>query len=116
MYLDKCTTTSSSGKTYFRVLLRESYRHNGKVKHQTHGNFSKCSPEVIEAIELALKYKDKLPSLLNNNGGYGTRQGKSCGAVLLLYQLAQRLGIIKALGNNRSATLAFWQVFACVID
>jgi transposase len=44
------------------------------------------------------------------------RQGPSCGSVLLLHQLAKRLGIVAALGSDRQGKLALWQVIARVID
>ena len=39
MYLDRSQTTAN-GKTYRRVLLRQSFRQNGKVKHRTIANLS----------------------------------------------------------------------------
>ncbi|EQD54753.1 hypothetical protein B1B_09526, partial [mine drainage metagenome] len=56
MYVD-VSKSIQYGKTYTRYLLRESYRDNGKVKQRTVGNISHCSPEEIQAIRLALKYK-----------------------------------------------------------
>jgi hypothetical protein len=49
MYLEK---TRSQGK-YTCYLLRESYRQDGKVKHRTIVNLSRCSPQEIDAIRLA---------------------------------------------------------------
>jgi hypothetical protein len=40
MYLDTCKVRSGN-KVYTRVLLRESYREDGKVKHRTIANLSK---------------------------------------------------------------------------
>ena len=59
MYVDSSPTTIN-GKTYWRHLLRKSYREGGKVKHHTVANISKCSPEEIEAIRLALRHKKDL--------------------------------------------------------
>ena len=42
MYLDRSKITVN-GKTYHRVLLRQSYRQEGKVKHRTIANLSACS-------------------------------------------------------------------------
>src|SRR5271165_2911533 len=42
MYLDRCSIRVR-GKIYSRILLRESYRHQGKVKHRTVANLSNCS-------------------------------------------------------------------------
>jgi hypothetical protein len=48
MFIDDSTSTRH-GKTYRRVLLRNSYRINGKVRHDTLANLSQCSDEEIEA-------------------------------------------------------------------
>ena len=37
------------------VLLRESYRQDGKVKKRTLANLSKCPPEVVEGLRVLLK-------------------------------------------------------------
>jgi len=42
------------------------------------------------------------------------RQGLSVGAVWLIYEIARRLGIAKALGPTRQGKLALWQVIARV--
>ena len=59
MYLDICRYKRGN-RTYRRVLLREGYRENGKVKYRTIANLSRCSDEEIEAIKIALKYKKDL--------------------------------------------------------
>jgi len=112
MYLDKCTT---SGK-YARCLLRESYRENGKVKHRTVGNLSRCTAEEITAVKLALRHKGNLRALVSVKDEISTEQGLSVGAVWLLYDLAGRLGIRRSLGKSRAGRLALWQVLARVID
>jgi len=111
MYVDQ----SKSGK-YKRFLLRESYRHNGKVKHRTIANLSACSPEEIEAIRLALRHKDDLTALVSLSEQVRLRQGLSVGGVWLVYDLARQLGIEQALGPSRQGKLALWQVIARVID
>lgn len=119
MYLDR-SITRIRGKTYHRVLLRQSYREEGKVKHRTIANFSRCSPEEIEAIALALQHKKDL-SALHASGDAPSqkielRQGLSVGAVGLLHALAGELGLTAALGPSRQGKLALWQVIARVID
>jgi transposase len=116
MYLDRSKTTVN-GKTYHRVLLRQSFRHNGKVKHRTIANLSACSQEELQAIELALKHKHDLDSLRPSDPGpLHLRQGLSFGAVCALHQLAQRTGLSKALGSDRQGKLALWQVLARAIE
>ncbi|MEK9149575.1 MAG: IS1634 family transposase [Candidatus Desantisbacteria bacterium] len=114
MYIDTSYSTQGN-KTYCRHLLRESYRENGKVVHRTLGNVSHCSEEEINAIKLALKHKGNL-SVLGSVKDIKTQQGLRLGAVICLQVVAERLGIIKALGNNREGKLALWQVMARLID
>ena len=42
------------GKTYVSHLLRQSYRHDGKVKHRTLGNLSHLPPRLIDLIQRSL--------------------------------------------------------------
>jgi hypothetical protein len=130
MYLDRCKVRIR-GKLYTRILLRQSYRHAGKVKHRTVANLSKCSAQEIKAIELALKHKHDLSKLTAELSPAATpgrgdppapsapvilRQGLSIGAVAVLEGLARELGIVRALGTARQGRLALWQVIARAID
>ena len=116
MYLDRSQTTVN-GKTYQRVLLRQSFRQNRKVKHRTIANLSACSREELQAIELALKHKHDLDSLrLSEPSPLHLRQGLSFGAVWALRQLAERIGLADALGAERQGKLALWQVLARAIQ
>ena len=108
-------TYHRNGKNYRRALLRNSYRRNGKVHHDTIANLSMCSAEEIEAIKFALKNKKNLTALKIPQEKIQTHQGLSVGAVWLLYQLAKRLGIEKALGRLKEAKLALWMVISAVI-
>ena len=108
-------TYQKNGKTYRRALLRNSYRKNGKVHHDTIANLSMCSVEEIEVIKFALKNKKNLTALKIPGEKLQTRQGMSVGAVWLLYQLAKRLGVEKALGRRKEAKLALWMVISAVI-
>lgn len=115
MYID-ASTYKRNRKTYRRVLLRNSYRVNGKVHHDTIANLSTCSDAEVQTIKLALKNKNQLGQLGNIKNDIQTKQGMGAGAVWLLYQLAQRLGLTKALGNTRRSKLALWLVMARVIE
>lgn len=66
MYVDTAPSRQH-GKVYYRHLLRDSYREDGKVKHRTIANISHCSAEEIEAIKFALKHKKDLTRLININ-------------------------------------------------
>jgi len=128
MHLDICKT----GK-YKRVLLRETYREGGKVKHRTVANLSHLGDADIEAISFAFKHKKPLRELLKPDPAADAaaadstptaepepvkrlRQGKSAGDVWVLRGIARELGITEALGPKREGKLAFWQVMARVID
>src|SRR6202030_2461350 len=109
---DTCKVRSGH-KVYTRVLLRESYREDGKVKHRTIANLSKCSDQEIAAIKLALAaFRENAQP----NPHFTLRQGLSIGAVAVLEALARELGLVKALGTDREGKLALWQVIARVID
>lgn len=115
MYLD-ASSRNKNGRTYKRVLLRESYREQGKVKKRTLANLSACSDKEIAAIQLALRHKNNLSELATVTESLTLRQGASVGAVWLVSKLASRLGISAALGHSRHGKLALWQVIARVID
>jgi hypothetical protein len=116
MYLDRSKITVH-GKTYHRVLLRQSFRQEGKIKHRTIANLSACSDQEINAIALAFKHKKNLDSLQpSSTGPLHLRQGLCFGAVWVLHQLAQRTGLTAALGSDRQGTLALWQVIARALD
>jgi transposase len=108
--------TKNSKKIYQSVLLRESYREDGKVKNRTIANLSRCKPEEIAAIKLALKFKDNLCELGSLNESVELHEGLSIGAVWTVYQTAKRRGIEKALGKDFAGKLALWQVIARVIE
>ena len=114
MHIDDQTYTVD-GRTYRRALLRNSYRRNGKVCHDTIANLSKCDNEEIEAIKFALANKKNLAALKVPGKTVKTRQGLTIGAVWLLYQLTKRLGIVGALGRSGTAKLGLWMVISTVI-
>lgn len=116
MYVDTSTVRPSTSKAYTRHLLRESYRERGKVKHRTVANISRCKPEEIEAIRLALSHKQDLTELIRVKDDLRMEQGLSVGAVWTVFDVARRFGITDALGSSRAGKLALWQVIARVID
>ncbi len=105
-----------NGKSYRRVLLRQNYREDGKVKHRTIANLSNCTEEEIQAIKLALKHKSDLTKLGSFQDNFHSKQGLSIGAIFLIKIIAERLHITKALGNSIQAKLALWQVMARIIE
>ncbi len=102
-------------KTYEQILLRESYREPGAkrsaVKKRTLLNLTKYPPQIVTALELALKHKGDL-SVLTAMSDIELEQGPAVGAVFTLLEVARRLGIEKALGTHQNGKLALWQVIA----
>jgi hypothetical protein len=118
MYVDICKVRTKN-QVYTRILLRQSFREKGKVKHRTIANLSKCAPEEIAAIKLAFEHKHDLESLARTAAqrtAFTLLQGPSAGAVAVLQGLAGELGITAALGDERQGKLALWQVIARAID
>src|SRR5918999_6143423 len=103
------------GKTYRRVLLRNSYRVDGIVRHDTLANLSQCADEEIEAIKFGLRHTGQLAKLAQRSQTVCLAQGLAVGAVGVRFQLAQSLGLVKALGKGRQGLLCLWLVFATVI-
>lgn len=115
MHIVRSKFKAKSGKVYETVLLRESYREGNKVKKRTVSNLTSCSEQEIAAIELALKHKGNLTDLGFQNNPI-IKEGLSVGGVWVVYEMAQRLGIINALGNHRQGQLALWQIIARVLE
>ena len=115
VYVD-IITRKIGGKTYTRYLIRDSHRENGKIKHRTIANISKCSPEEIQAIRLALKYKGNISDVLMDIDDIRSTQGLSVGAVSALHKVAQDLGIAKALGDSEMAKRSLWMILSRLIE
>ena len=103
-------------KIYHSVLLRESYRVGGKVRKRTIANLSSCKPEEIAALKLALAHKDNLAELGSLEESVDLEEGLAVGAAWTVHQLAKRIGIERAFGNELAGKLALWQVLARVLD
>lgn len=115
MHIVRQKWKSGNGRVYQTVLLRESYRDGDKVKKRTVANLSNCSESEVAAIELALKHKDDLTALKSMDE-VQLKEDRPVGAISAIYQVAQRLGIEKALGTDFNGKLALWQVLARVLD
>jgi len=115
MYITETVRTAPNGTTYRCVLLRQSYREESTVKNRTIANLSHCTPQEVAAIRLALQHKDDL-AVLGTLHEAPLHEGRSVGAVWVIYDMARRLGIEAALGKDVAGKLALWQVIARVID
>ena len=110
------------------VLLRESYRHNGKVKNRTLANLTAVPADAVEAIKQVLRqptqfHAQEPPALPSAHADARAavpavviEQGVSIGAVATVSQVAQKLGITHGLGRSQQGKLALWQVIARVIQ
>jgi transposase len=114
MFIDDSTYTRN-GKTYRRVLLRNSYRLNGHVRHDTLANLSHCDDEEITAMKFALRHKTELNTCAPLAKHITLQQGLAIGAVWVFAHLAKQLGITQALGKTREAKLSLWLVMATLI-
>jgi len=126
VYVDICTY-HRDGRTYTRILLRESRREDGKVVKRTVGNITEWPAAVREAIVSALSAErggsgkgradGGLAEALSAHSGCGpVLQGKSGGAVATVLAVAERLGLRSALGDDRQGRLALYQILARVLD
>ena len=87
------------------ILLRESYRENGKVKTRTIANLTRWAPERIEALRKAFKGEF--------DGMDGEEvSGEVFGVLFALKQLADQVGITRVLGKSDEARLALFLVLA----
>ena len=87
------------------ILLREAYREEGKVKNRTLANLTHWKPERIEALRRALKGEF--------DGLSGAPQsGEIFGVLFALKQLADDIGITRALGKSAEARLSLFLVLA----
>lgn len=115
MYVEEIKS-KQNGKIYKTYLIRETYREDGKVRHRNIANISRCSQKEIEAIKLALRYKDDLHNLKPLTKSLKCKQGLSAGAVWTVYTMAKELNIVQALGTSYEAKLALWQIVSRIID
>jgi hypothetical protein len=117
MFIAKVLSKGKQGKSYTSVLLRESYRVGSAVKSRTLAVLTHLPSHVLEAVRRAIAQPaDSLSKVADaSDGSLRLRQGESFGAVWAVDQVAQRLGIKKALGVTHEAQLSYWQVLARVL-
>ena len=115
MHIARASWPSANGKSYQSIYLRESFRDGNHVRKRNIANLTHCDPLEIAAIELALKLKGNLAAL-GSLDKIHLSQGLSLGAVWTVFEIARRLGIDHALGDDFPSQLALWQVLARVLD
>lgn len=88
------------------VLLRESYREDGKVKNRTLANLTHWPAERVEALARALR--GEFDNLVLGEPVCGP----SFGALFAAKQVADQLGLSRVLGTSRRGKLALFLVLA----
>jgi len=90
------------------ILIRESYRQQGKVNTRTLANISSWDPARIEALRRALRGD------FDHLAAVDPTLGPVFGLLYVLARIAEQLGIPAALGKGRLAKLALFLVLARV--
>jgi hypothetical protein len=118
MFITEVISKGQQGQTYTSILLRESYRVGAQVKSKTLAVLTHLPAHVLAAVRRAIAQPaDSLDQVAAASAGtLRTRQGQSFGAVWTVDQVAQKLGIKKALGVTWEAQLSYWQVLARVLS
>jgi transposase len=85
------------GKVYTSVLLRCSFRKDGKVKHETLGNLTQLPPDVIEFIQRRLsgELDENVP-----HASFEIIRSLPHGNVMAVLQTAQQLGLENLLASR----------------
>jgi transposase len=117
MFIAKVISKGKHGKSYTSILLRESCRVGSVVKSKTLAVLTRLPAPVLEAVRRAIgQPADSLSQVAEaSDGALRLRQAESFGALWTVDQLAQQLGLKKALGVTRQAELGYWQVLARVL-
>ena len=117
MFIADVISKGKNGKSYTSILLRESYRVGSSVKSRTLAILTHLPAHVLDAVRRAISEPagslDQLAK--GSDGSLRLRQAESFGALWVVDQIAQQLGIKKALGVTDQAQLSYWQVIARVL-
>ena len=93
------TTTRRSGENEYKaVLLRRSYRQDGKVKKETLANLSHLPPEAIDAIRRVLAGE----TLVSAEDAFEIERSLPAGHVNAALAMARRLELAKLLDRSAS--------------
>jgi len=87
------------------ILLRESFREDGKVRTRPLANLTSWAPERIEALRRTLKGEFD-----DCSGDLTPTCGPIFAVLFVLKQLADRIGLTRVLGTERPAKLALFLV------
>lgn len=117
MFIAEVVSKGKNGKSYTSILLRQSYRVGSSVKSRTLAILTHLPAHVLDAVRKAIAQPagslDQLAA--GSDASLRLRQAESFGALWVVDQIAQQLGIKKALGVTDQAQLSYWQVLARVL-
>lgn len=107
-YVDK----AGDVRHYESILLRRTFRHGGKVRHETLANLSKLPAEAITAIEAVLKGH----TLVAAGAEFTVTRALPHGDVAAVAAMARKLGMAALLGPPcRSRDLALGLIISRVV-
>jgi hypothetical protein len=117
MFITEVVSPGKHGKSYTSILLRVSYRLGTQVKSKTLAVLTRLPAHVLAAVRRAIAQPaDSLAEVAEASAGsLRLRTAESLGGVWTVDQVAQKLGIQKALGVTHEAALSYWQVLARVL-
>jgi len=104
------TQRKTKDKVYHSVALIENYREGKKVRHRTIATLTKWPKHIVDDLEKILK-----GNAVFSIDDLNLSNGKSFGAIEVVRQVAQKLGIMQALGNSKQAKLAMVQIAGRII-
>lgn len=96
MFIEEIKSKQGS-KTYKTILVRESYREKGKVKHRTVANLSKLPEEYIRQLKMQMKGESGEFNLVDLKNGSSYEYGGS----FTLKALAKEIGLEQALFSQK---------------
>ena len=97
MYIEELKKKQGS-KIYKSILIRESYRDNGKVKHRTIANISKLPVEHIRQLKASFKGEKSNIKISD----LGTGRSYEYGGSYALRELAKDIGLDKAVFSRKT--------------
>ena len=137
MFITEVVSKGPHGKSYTSILLRESFRVGASVKSKTLAVLTHLPVHVLDAVRRAVNLPagsslppapptaapaaladapESLTQLADaSHGSLHLRTAESFGALWTVDQVAQQLGIKKALGVTEEADLSYWQALARVL-
>ena len=116
MRVDINYKTTKNGKKNYSYLLREAYRNtDGKIRHKTIANLSNYDYDEVKTLQWVLRNFDKIREI-KNDPQVTYKSLYHYASVYVPYVIAQRLGIVKALGNTPVAKRMLWEVIARLIQ